>query len=263
MRWKDPPSDPKKTWVNTSMEIQILLNCNWACGACDQFSQLPSIAWIRKSLMSVEQIQALASEMRSTNSYLGRIRLVGGEPSMHPKLDAIVGILNGLKADDHLGQVEVITNGSNNNILRNLTNKIDKIRVSDENDKQKHHTANLANTPKSLGYAGTMCNAPWHCGISLNYYGYFPCSSGAGLARLMNDVPHWQRLKLPQRPILEEWPDLQELCNHCYHGLKKEDKVKCGTDLHHLNTPNPEMWSHLAPWLLSKSVPSDWQVVYQ
>jgi hypothetical protein len=258
MNWKAPPADPTKKWVSKSLELQILLSCNWQCHACDAFSNLSSIAWIRKATMSVAQIAAFAREMRDTNSYIGRVRLLGGEPTLHPHLSDIALVLNSLKAEGFLGAVEIVTNGSHNDRIKALGKLIDKTRVSGQADKEKHHTANLAATPASLGYEGKMCSAPWHCGISLNYYGYFPCSSGAGLARLMDNVPYWQRLALPQRPVLEELPDLQTLCNQCYHGLRPEDKVKCGTDLYELNTPNKEMWGHLGPWLHGKQ--PDWKV---
>jgi len=226
---------------------------------CDVFSNLPSISWVRKATMSLTQIEKFCQEMKNTNTYIGRVRLLGGEPTLHPRLVEISSMMSDLVSEGHLGQVEIITNGSHPEKIVPARNYIDKIRVSGEKDKQKHHTANLAATPHSLGYEGKMCNAPWHCGISLNYYGYFPCSSGAGLARLMNDMERWQRLSLPQRPVLEEWPDLQDLCNYCYHGLRDEDKVKCGTSNYKLNVPNQEMWGHLAPWLHGKQ-PDSWKV---
>lgn len=208
--------------------------------------------------MSVGQIALFCEEMREANAYFGRIRLVGGEPTLHPQLPKIVELLSEIVDEGHIGQLEVVTNGSHTEKLQALKTKIARIRVSGQGDKEKHHTANLAATPHSLGYEGSMCNAPWHCGISLNYYGYFPCSSGAGLARLMNDMDTWQRTSLPRQGVLEEWPDLQNLCNYCYHALRPEDKVKCGTDQHKLNTPNQEMWSHLSPWLHGQK--PDWKV---
>jgi len=225
---------------------------------CDQFSNLPSISWVRKATMSIAQIENFCEEMRSNNAYVGRIRVVGGEPSIHPQLSGILTRLKSLSNDGHVGQIEIITNGSHKNRVIGFKNQgyIDKVRISDEGDKQKHHTANLVHTPNSLGYEGKMCNAPWHCGISLNYYGYFPCSSGAGLSRLMDNVPTWQRLSLPKKPVLEEWPDLQKLCNFCYHGLRDEDKIKCGTDNYQLNVPGEESWSNLGPWLHGKQ--QDW-----
>lgn len=233
---------------------------------CDQFSNLPGISWVKRATMSVEQIVAFCREMRDKNAYLGRIRLVGGEPSLHPKLPVIVGTLNSLVGTGHVGVLEVVTNGSHPEKLEPVRQFIGKVRVSDEKDKQRSHVANLSATPVSLGYEGRMCSAPWHCGFSLNYYGYFPCSSGAGIARL-RDWMRWQRLELPMPrysidTIRATWPDLQVLCNHCYHGLRDEDKVRCGTGQqpgqYGLNVPNQDTWENLAPWLNGKQ--PDWKI---
>jgi hypothetical protein len=235
MNWKDPPADSGKLWLNKSIEIQVMLACNWDCPACDQFSQFPQITWVKKGTMTVAQIEYFAQEMRTTNSYFGRVRLVGGEPSLHPKLPAIVDLLNQLVAEGHVGQLEIVTNGSHPEKIQAARGAAAlRVRTSGNSEKEKHHTANLLHTPVSLGYEGKACSAPWHCGISLNTYGYFPCSSGAGIARV-EDWMKWQRLTLPTcvkpcNAVRETWPDLESLCGHCYHALKSEDKVKCGLD---------------------------------
>jgi len=278
MDWKAPPADTSKRWLNKSLEIQIMLACNWSCHACDQFSQFSSFAWIKRGTMSVEQIERFVAEMCETNSYIGRIRLVGGEPSLHPKLPQIVTLLSQrLRDAGHIGQLEIITNGTHPEKIKAARKVIStdgepgewplKVRTSDEGDKQKHHTANLVHTPASLGYEGKMCSAPWHCGMSLNYYGYFPCSSGAGIARFLDDVPRWQRLSLPLcvkpcNAVRENWPELQQLCNHCYHGLKDEHKVKCGTGTipgqDALNKPSPEMQAQIDHW--KSGAQPDWKI---
>lgn len=271
MDWKSPPADPQKMWLNKSIELQIMLACNWSCHACDQFSNLHGMSFVKKATMTVDQITKFMREMRDRNAYIGRVRLVGGEPSLHPKLPAIIGLLHELVMQGHVGQIEIVTNGSHPEKIQDARGTVVplKVRVSDEGDKQKHHTANLARTPESMGYDGKICSAPWHCGFSLNYYGYFPCSSGAGIARLRDMMQH-QRLSLPtcQKPcnaVRETWPDLQQLCNFCYHGLKDEDKVKCGTGMqpgqHKLNAPSAEVWEHLAPWLNGKQ--PDWKIYGQ
>lgn len=252
MNWKAKPADKSKTRISKSIEIQIMLLCNWACQACDQFSQFPSISFVKRATMTEGQIEHFIKEMRDNNAYIGRIRLVGGEPSAHPKFEGLVKMLHaGLVATGHIGQIEVVTNGSKQERIVPLKPYIEKVRISDEKDKQRTHVANLAATPAELGYPGTMCSAPWHCGFSLNYYGYFPCSSGAGIAR-MRDWMVWQRLALPVEGVMAAWPNLQELCNHCYHGLKDEHKVRCGTAVNELNAPSKDAWSHLGPWLAGK-----------
>lgn len=233
-----------------------MLLCNWNCHACDQFSNMPSIPWVKKATMTMGQIEYFCWEMYRHNAYIGRIRLVGGEPTIHPKIEDIIKALRTL-VPNHIGRIEIVTNGSHPEKINPVRDKIDKVRISGEKQKEVAHTANLIHTPKSLGYSGIRCNAPEHCGFSLNYYGYAPCSSGAGIARLY-DAMQWQRLSLPVEGVNKTWPELQDMCDLCYHGLKPEHKVKCGTKLYHLNVPSKEIWNELAPWLNGKQ--PDWKV---
>lgn len=257
MNWKAKPTDPLKLWINNSMEMQILLACTWNCIACDQLSNFHSIAWIRRATMTLAQISAFVAEMHTHNAYIGRIRILGGEPTLHPKFKEIIEYLDTeLVQKHHVGRLEVITNGSHPE-RHNAVKHLAKIRVSGEEEKQRSHVANLAVTPASLGYEGKMCSAPWHCGFSFNYYGFFPCSAGAGIARL-RDAMKYQRLTLPVKGVRETWPELQELCDQCYHGLKDEHKQRCGTQLVQLNVPGKETWEHLSGWLMGKT--PDWKV---
>lgn len=263
MDWKAPPADPNKLWLNRSLELQILLACNWRCASCDSYSQFPSLAFTRRGTMTLDQIKFFIHEMEQANAYFGRIRILGGEPSLHPKLEDIVCLLhNNLVAPGHVGQLELITNGSHPEKIAPVKHLL-RVRVSDENDKQKHHTSSMVRTPASLGYEGKRCRAPEHCGWSLSYYGYAPCSSGAGIMRLRDLIPERGLLSLPIVKGTEaNWPRLQELCNLCYHGLRDEDKIKCGTGTRpgqqELSTPSPEVWGHLAPWLQGK--PVNWPI---
>lgn len=267
MNWKSPPIDPDKLWLNNSMELQILLACSWDCHACDQFSNFHGISFVKKGTMTLAQIEHFIHEMQAANAYFGRIRILGGEPTGHPKFAEIIKMLDGwLVAYGHVGFLEVITNGDNPERIEPVRHLISRVRVSGERDKQKRHTANLRATPASLGYHGRRCNQPEHCGWSLSYYGWAPCSSGAGIMRLRDLMATHQRHALPgERGTEKNWPELQQLCDQCYHGLRDEDKVKCGTGQqpgqHALNAPSPEMWSHLGPWLSGKQ--PTWQVYGQ
>mgnify|MGYP001561241107 CR=1 FL=1 len=257
MGWKDKPSDPAKVWINSSIEIQILLACGWDCHACDQLSNYHGISFVKKGTMTVAQIQHFVDELKAVNGYFGRARIVGGEPTGHPKLAEIIKLLHSeLVATGHIGHLEIVTNGDGQAKLEALKPFIQKVRVSNEKDKQKHHSSNMRATPSSLGYEGKRCGQPEFCGWSLSYYGFAPCSSGAGIMRLRDLMPQQQVVSLPVGKTDEVWPQLQQLCNNCYHGLKDEDKVKCGTGTkpgqHALNTPNEDAWSHLAPWLMGR-----------
>jgi hypothetical protein len=254
VKWNEPPADTSKLWLNKSCEIQLLLACSWSCPSCDQGSQFPQIAWVKRGTMTLAQIHKFIGEMQDKNAYFGRVRLVGGEPSLHPHLLEIVTALrDGLQARGHIAGIELVTNGDHMDRLVKVRPMLSKLRRSGNEEKQKHHIANLVQTPNSLGYAGKPCRSPWHCGISLNRYGYFPCSAGAGVARFMDDVPRWQRLELPTcvkpcNAVRETWPDLVELCGHCYHGLRAEHKIKCGTSDPERNKPGEHIRPQMERW---------------
>jgi organic radical activating enzyme len=249
MGWKDPPPAGKK-WLNRSLEIQVMLACNWRCCACDQLSQFPQINFVKRGTMTLAQIERFVAEMKEHNAYFGRIRLVGGEPSLHPKLVEIVQTLRQL-IPEHCHQIELVTNGSHPEKLEPVR-KLLKVRVSNAADKEKHHVANLAATPESKGYAGKRCNSPEHCGWSLSYYGFAPCSAGAGIMRLWDAMEH-QRLTLPLAgKTNDNWPDIQKLCDKCYHGLRAEDKVRCGMNGVEKNQPEPQTKVVLDSWLSGK-----------
>ena len=258
--WKAKPNNGK-LWLNASLEIQILLACNFECHACDQFSNFHGISWVKKATMTMAQIHHFIGEVQAANAFFGRIRLVGGEPSLHPRFHEIVRLLHEeLLLRGHIVQLEIVTNGSHPEKIQPVKHLL-KVRVSDNNDKNKHHIANMRWTPHELGYEGKTCRSPWHCGWSLNYYGFFPCSAGAGVAKLRDWMVEWQRLELPTGGVYETWPELQKLCNFCPYGLRDEHKVKCGIDQYDKNVPSQEVWSQLAPWLNNKQ--PDWQVYGQ
>lgn len=264
MGWKDAPRDPAKVWLNRSLELQILLACSWSCQSCDAFSQFHGISWVKKGTMTVAQIRHFVEEMKAANAYFGRIRILGGEPTMHPRFAEIVEMLHAELVPDYVGHLEVITNGDNPQKIEPVKHLLQKVRVSGEAAKRKSHTANLRATPESLGYSGKRCGQPEHCGWSLSYYGYAPCSSGAGIMRLRDLMPEHQRTSLPiARSTEAAWPDLQKLCDLCYHGLDDADKVKSGTAYENPeellnNVPSPDAWKNLAPWLHGKQ--PDWSV---
>lgn len=251
MNWKAAPLDPAKVWINKSLELQIILACNWDCIACDQHSQFHGLSIVKRGTMSVGQIEHFCREMRDANAYLGRIRVMGGEPTLHRQMPDMLALLDALVKDGHLGQLEIITNGSHPEKIQPIKHHLAKVRVSGEAAKERAHVANLVQTPDSLGYRGIACSSPWHCGISLNAWGYFPCSAGAGVARFQ-DWMRWQRLKLPLAGVRATWPDLEDLCSFCYHGLLGADKIKCGTSDPNNNIPNDANAKHLADWQAGK-----------
>ena len=259
--WKSPPVDTNKLWLNRSLELLITLVCNWSCVSCNAFSQFSSFGFVKKGTMTIAQIEHFCREMKQGNAYFGRIRVLGGEPSLHPQFSEIIEMLHGeLVLGGHVHHLEVITNGTHPERIKPVSHLIGKVKVSGEGAKEKHHVANLIHTPKSLGYSGKRCNQPEHCGWTLSYYGYSACSSAAGIQRLrdMMGQDH-QKLELPQvRGTNANWPKLQDMCDLCFCGLRPEDKIRSGTSDPDKNLPGPDVIEDINSWKSGKQ--PDWPI---
>jgi hypothetical protein len=263
VNWKAPPADSNKLWLNRSLEILITLVCNWTCVSCNAFSQFSSFGFVKRGTMTLDQIHHFCKEMRTSNAYFGRIRILGGEPTLHKDFHEIVRVLHGLVEDGHVGHLEVITNGTHQDRIKPIAHLIEKVKVSGEGAKEKHHVANLVHTPKSLGYSGKRCNQPEHCGWTLSAYGFSACSSAAGIQRLRDMMgPEHQKLELPQvRGTNANWPKLQDMCDLCFCGLRPEDKIRSGTRDASKNVPGPDVAGDVAAWGAGKQ--PDWPIYGQ
>ena len=261
MSWKDP-APPNRRYIHRSLELQINLYCNWTCVSCDSFSQFPQLPFTKAGVFDLGQVRTFIGEMHAANGWIGRIRILGGERTVNPRFALIVEVLKTEVVErGHVGELEVITNGSHPEKIAPVKHLLNRVRVSGEARKNNEHVANMIHSPRSLGYEGKVCSAPYHCGWSLNHWGFFPCSAGAGLARFLDDVPRWQRTSLPLGKTLEIWPDLTDLCGDCYHSLKPEHKIKSGTSDPSRNQPNDENAKRLGEWHSGKQM--DWPVYGQ
>ncbi|MCL2120056.1 MAG: radical SAM protein [Planctomycetaceae bacterium] len=83
------------------LEINVACECNLKCSHCSHFCDRMS------GLVPVEK---LAEDFRTWNSKLapGKIRLIGGEPLLHPELDIVI---RETKSHWPNSQIELVTNG--------------------------------------------------------------------------------------------------------------------------------------------------------
>jgi hypothetical protein len=169
------------------LEIQINTACDCACFGCDRYSDV-----IHDTNMSVDQVWLFVQESIEQNWEWERIRLLGGEPTLHPHFMEIVHALIAYREEFPGVFLQVLTNG---------LGKIEtyRQRLLDLNVDPHVEAKTVGETP--IWFTNTRI-APIDrdphitelppcgifglrgCGIGLTRHGYFLDGAGASIARV-------------------------------------------------------------------------------
>lgn len=176
------------------IEIDITYDCNLKCIGCNRScTQAPT-----KMHMSKAQIQDFIDESKKLNLYWERISILGGEPTIHPDFHKIIEMLLNQYVDgfSHNTIIEIISNGTKPAIRAvELLPKHPKLyldRVSTKESNKVDYFTQFNDAPiddpayanKDFSKGCWVCN---YCGMALNMFGYFCCSVGGGIHRVMQD----------------------------------------------------------------------------
>ena len=150
-----------------------------------------------------------------------RIRIVGGEPTLHKDISKILDVLLKYKNIHSPNTIiELTTNGFGNKVNAVLSQIPKQIEIRNTHKKSPIQSFTLFNTAlkdhimhKFVDYS----NACWvtsHCGIGLTPYGYYPCAVAGGIDRILGF--NCGRKKLP--PPDDSMADLLKVfCKYCGH----------------------------------------------
>lgn len=199
------------------IELDITYACNLKCFSCNRSCGLaPS-----NDNLNLEQIRRFINESISRKIDWQRIRLLGGEPTMHPQLLELVQELKTYK-DRYCPSaiIEVVTNGICLDKIEVLSQLGDDVKVVNTAKKSKANTfINFNIAPKDLAqfrFSDYSCGCwvPELCGINLSPYGYYCCGAGAGIDRVFG-------FNVGRKSLPEESDSLQDqmaiLCGYCFH----------------------------------------------
>ena len=201
------------------IEIDITYTCNLSCFSCDRScGHAPS-----SDRLSLQQLQKFIHESIEQGVKWKRIRILGGEPTLHPGLLQIIDELLSFK-ESHSPQViiQLITNGYGKRV-NNVLAKIDKSIVIENTMKNSSNQYfvpfNLA--PKdfaSYKYSDFSlgCWIISVCGMGLSPYGYYQCAVAAAIDRVFGfDLG---RKSLPD--LSDSMRDqMKFLCRYCGHFM--------------------------------------------
>jgi len=209
---------------HSRIEIDITYACNLHCLNCNRScTQAPT-----NEYMTVEQIDKFVQESIEKDRKWEKIRVMGGEPTLHPDLfDILKSLLSYKNKFSPKTRIIIVSNGFGPKVKKVLSKIPEGIEI--ENTQKisvvnKFYSFNIA--PVDLDqYKKTDfsrgCFVTAFCGIGLNRYGYYPCAAGGGIDRVAGFGIG--RKELPACDDLMR-DELQNLCRYC--GLFKSDNTK-------------------------------------
>jgi len=200
-----------KDWI----EIDITYACNLSCFNCNRsVRQAPG-----GDRVTVEQIEKFLKESVDKGVMWRRVRLLGGEPTVHPQFFEIVALLTDYRRRHSPKMLLAVhTNGYGDKVgavLDRLPPDIKVVSTAKTGVRNLFYPFNLA--PRDSGLHRWVdysmgCRVPQHCGTGLNAYGYYPCAVAAGIDRVIGlDIG---RKELPDRDDLMA-EELRQLCQWC------------------------------------------------
>jgi len=199
------------------IEIDITYACNLKCFNCNRSCGLAPSA----DRLSLEQIQKFLRESTAKRIQWKRIRVLGGEPTLHPEFFEIVDELQAFKGSQcPKVAIEVVTNGFGkkvNDVLAKLGSRVVVENSAKKSRVQYFQPFNLAPKDFVRYWFADYSYGCWitrESGMGLSPYGYYPCAVAAGIDRVFGfDIG---RKSLPD--LSDTMRDQMEaLCSYCGH----------------------------------------------
>ena len=229
-----------------AIEIDLTYLCNLRCNNCNRSSaQAPEATHI-----SLDVIRQFVDESLLTRRYWSRIRLLGGEPTLHPDFMAILNELERYRVEYPDASVQLVTNGYGPKVKRILQSLPKSIYVENSSKSSEVQPGfgsfNLA-PQDSAAYSWADyrngCAIASTCGLGLTPQGYYPCAIAGGIDRVLG----LQRGRSRLPPPSDEMRDLMEaacrLCGRFRDGHYVPEKLR--------------------PPLLNQETSLSWQKIYE
>lgn len=209
------------------IEIDITYQCNLKCRSCNRSCTQA----LSKDQMTAAQIRKFVDESVKNNTGWKIIRLLGGEPTLHPELLDILDILSDYKKR-YLPDASIIlvSNGSGREVNEVLKKVPDVITIENSNKitegTESHIDFNNAPVDYFWNVFVDYTNGCWileACGVGLTPYGYYYCAVAGSIDRVFGfDIG---RKALPSQDDLMK-DQMRRLCRYCGHFFENRCFVR-------------------------------------
>jgi glycosyltransferase involved in cell wall biosynthesis len=209
------------------IEIDIICDCNLKCYNCDRScTQAPS-----QERMTTFQIQYFINASIAASIHWECVRILGGEPTLHPDLLEIIDMIRSWKKEySPETRIELVTNGYGlrvKEVLKHIPKDIMVDNTNKDSREQDFCAVNIAPSDLAMYRCTDFRNGckitTDSCGIGFTPYGFYPCGAGGAIDRVFG--LNIGRDSLPAKDD-DMYDQLEKLCRLCGHFFRSSLKVR-------------------------------------
>ncbi len=211
------------------IEIDITYLCNLRCKNCNRSSaQAPEAKHI-----SIDKIQIFVAESIDKKRFWRRIRILGGEPTLHPNFQEIIQELSKLQRHGLVDVIQLVTNGFGPKVSKALASLPANIEV--ENSAKSNNiqptfgpfnSAPCDDTKYQFSNFKNGCDIMHSCGLGLTPLGYYPCAVAGGIDRVTKGGLGRKQLPEPNDDMRELLERNCKLCGRFRDGHYVPEKLR-------------------------------------
>jgi len=202
---------------NEIIDLDIIYKCNLRCKNCNR-----SLGQIQShELMNIKQIKKFIKESQNHNIKWKWIKIVGGEPTLHPKILKILDLLLEYKKNYSFNtKLTLVTNGFGKKVNEVLSKIPKEIEIRNSYKKSSFHLFTPFNDApkdyKKYKFAdySNGCDLLYKCGMALNPYGYYSCAHAAGIDQIFGFDLGKKKLPLNKDIMIDQIKVFCKLCGY-------------------------------------------------
>jgi len=210
------------------IDIDVTYLCNLNCINCSR-----SLGQIKSNeIITIKQIKKFIKESKDNNIIWKEIKVVGGEPTLHPNINQILNLLLDYKKKYSPNTIIKICTNSYGKKVKQILTKIPKdIMIRSFPKKSKYNLFFPFNVApkdcKMFKFAdySNGCSLLNICGLGLNMYGYYPCAHAAGIDRIFGFNIGRKKIPCFEDDMVDQLNQFCKLCGY-FRPVKRTKKEK-------------------------------------
>ncbi len=203
------------------IEIDLTYLCNLRCNNCNRSSaQAPAPVHL-----SLNDVRRFVDDSLAARRDWARIRLLGGEPTLHPDFKSVIAELLRYKEQFPATRIQLVTNGFGQKVKSILECVPDAIEIENSSKvgtvQPEFGPFNMAPQDSlAFRYADYRngCSIMRACGFGLTPQGYYPCAVAGGIDRVRGVKRGRSSLPGPEDHMRDLLTDACSLCGRFRDG---------------------------------------------